>query len=163
VKQPTWFIALRTTIVGALFTVFWIVAMLFVRRFAVDVPLPSWLSPFGILLAAAGGALSFSCAAVFTARGRGAPAPFDPPREFVTSGPYRFCRNPMALGFCIMLAGLALCLHSALGLALAAFVFLLGHVMVVAWEERHLRTTFGDAYVDYCRRVPRWIPALKVR
>jgi len=156
--QPTWFIALRAVVVATVFTAFWVAAMLFVRRLDGGFSLPAWLWPLGILLIALGGALCLACVAIFVARGRGTPAPFDPPREFVASGPYRFCRNPMALGFCVTLAGVALWLRSPAALAFAAFVFLLGHVMATAWEEPHLRAKFGQAYVDYCRRTPRWIP-----
>jgi len=120
--------------------------------------LPGWSTPIGLGLAVAGGLVCLACVVTFTVRGRGTPAPFDPPREFVVTGPYKYCRNPMLSGFCAMLFGLALCLQSPIALAFAAFAFLCGHLMVVLWEERHLRAKFGQPYIDYCARVPRWIP-----
>ena len=38
------------------------------------------------------------CIGTFVTKGQGTPAPFDPPREFVASGPYRYVRNPMYIG-----------------------------------------------------------------
>ena len=49
----------------------------------------------------------------FLMQGRGTPAPFDPPREFVASGPYRYVRNPMYLGAIGVLLGAALMVGSA--------------------------------------------------
>lgn len=157
-KQPTWFIALRTLVVAGLFTVFWVGALVYVRRFDGTLSFPDWTALIGLPLAVVGGAICLSCVVTFTVKGRGTPAPFDPPREFVATGPYRLCRNPMLAGFCLMMAGVALCLRSPSALGLTALVALLGQLMVVAYEEPHLRKKFGQAYLDYCRRVPRWIP-----
>lgn len=158
--QPTWFIALRTLVFGSLFTAFWLGAQFFVRRLDGGLALPDWTPALGLVLAVAGGLVGLSCVVLFTVRGRGTPAPFDPPRLFIAIGPYRYCRNPMVVGFCVLLAGMALLERSPGALAVAALVFLVGYVMVVGWEERHLRAKFGQPYIDYCRRVPRWIPRL---
>jgi len=32
------------------------------------------------------------------------------------------------------------------------------HLFVIFYEEPHLRKTFGGAYEEYCKSVPRWIP-----
>ena len=152
------FVALRALVAATAFTAFWLGAAAAARRLDGGWTLPGWTPPLGVAVAALGAAVCVPCVTIFAVRGRGTPAPFDPPRQFVVSGPYRFCRNPMVLGFCVMLAGVALCLRSPAALGLAALAFLLGYVMVVAWEEPHLRARFGEAYVDYCRRAPRWIP-----
>ena len=47
----------------------------------------------GMLLAGAGGALALWCILSFIRIGRGTPAPFDPPRELVIRGPYRFVQD----------------------------------------------------------------------
>jgi protein-S-isoprenylcysteine O-methyltransferase Ste14 len=157
-SQSTWFIALRTVVVAVLFTVFWVGALLVAHHLDGPRALPDWMVPAGLVITVTGGVLCLMCVVTFTVTGRGTPAPFDPPRQFVVSGPYRYCRNPMLLGFCIMLAGLALFLRSPASLVFAAVAALCGHLMVTLWEERHLRGKFGEAYIDYCRRVPRWIP-----
>lgn len=159
-QQPIWFIALRTFVVASLFTTFWVGTLIFASRFDGPFVLPDWIMPLGLALAVLGGLLCLVCVIAFTEEGHGTPAPFDPPRVFVVSGPYQYCRNPMLIGFCVMLSGLAMFLRSPVALGVAAFAALCGHLMVTLWEERHLRQLFGEPYVDYCRRVPRWIPKL---
>lgn len=101
------------------------------------------------------------CFWIFIANGRGTPAPIDPPRELVIVGPYRFVRNPMYAAGLAALLGWILWSPS-LSLILAFFLFLLAtHLFVMLYEEPTLKRTFGAAYDDYCRRVPRWIPRLK--
>lgn len=75
----------------------------------------------------------------------------------VTSGLYRYSRNPMYLGFALCLLALGLWLSHALALALVpAFVAYLGRFQVTP-EERLLSARFGTAFDEYCRRVRRWI------
>jgi protein-S-isoprenylcysteine O-methyltransferase Ste14 len=92
-------------------------------------------------------------------QGGGGPGISIPPERLVTSGPYRFCRNPMYLGHLIFLAGLALALRS--WLAAAVFVF---HAVWfdrrVRADEARLAELFGEPYRDYAARVRRWIPGI---
>ena len=48
------------------------------------------------------------CFADFVRRGRGTPAPYDPPRELVVSGLYRYVRNPQYVGVVLVVVGEAL-------------------------------------------------------
>jgi len=112
----------------------------------------------GAIIALAGAAIAVSCVIAFAFIGRGTPAPFDPPRQLVVRGPYRFVRNPMYLGAATALLGAAL-YYQSLALATYALIFLLvAHVFVTVYEEPTLRRTFGAAYEVYCRRVGRWWP-----
>ena len=112
----------------------------------------------GMLLAAAGAAISLWCIFTFALIGKGTPAPFDPPRKLVMSGPYRFVRNPMYLGAGFLLAGAAL-FYASTGLLLYTALFLAAcHLMVIGYEEPALRKTFGGDYAAYCEQVRRWIP-----
>jgi len=75
----------------------------------------------------------------------------------VTSGVYRFTRNPMYVGILLLLAAVAAHLGSVLALlGLPAFVFWIGRFQI-APEERALRAKFGSAYDDYTRAVRRWL------
>src|SRR5262249_46455685 len=94
----------------------------------------------------------------FTFRGRGTPAPFDAPRVFVASGPYRFVRNPMYLGAAGVIAGAGLFLGSPAILLLAVGFLLLAHGFVMLYEEPALRARFGESYTRYPRSARRWIP-----
>ena len=75
----------------------------------------------------------------------------------VAGGIYRSSRNPMYLGFLLLLAAWACWLANPLALAgLPAFVLYLNRFQI-APEERALRARFGDAYDGYARAVRRWL------
>lgn len=94
----------------------------------------------------------------FTTIGKGTPAPFDPPRHFVSRGLYRLTRNPMYTGALTMLMSEALYFRSLPLLLYACLVFLVLHLFIVLVEEPGLRKRFGTEYMDYCSSVSRWIP-----
>jgi protein-S-isoprenylcysteine O-methyltransferase Ste14 len=76
----------------------------------------------------------------------------------ISDGPYSICRNPLYLGTFLTLLGFACYLESltfAIGALLAATYYL---AITVSAEEATLRAKFGQPFVDYCNRVPRFIP-----
>lgn len=105
-----------------------------------------------------GGVLACWCIGTFAVTGRGTPAPFDPPRRLVTSGPYRFVRNPMYLGAVLVLGGAGICYASAWLAGYALLFFGATHLFVRGYEEPALRASFGSEYEAYCRRTRRWWP-----
>lgn len=111
-----------------------------------------------LLLAAAGAGVHLACVGAFLRVGRGTPHPSDPPRRLVLVGPYRHVRNPMYLAGLAVLLAQSLAYRSivvgAYGLALAAAF----HRFVSGTEEPRLEATFGKAYREYRRQVPRWFP-----
>jgi protein-S-isoprenylcysteine O-methyltransferase Ste14 len=123
-------------------------------------PLPSWTPYAGTPFAIVGAALSLTCVVLFVLRGRGTPAPFDAPREFVAVGPYRYVRNPMYHGAYGMLVGLALIFRSPAMLAFVLVPAVCAHVFVLVFEEPVLKRRFGASYLAYKRAVPRWWPRL---
>src|SRR5258706_9910623 len=94
-----------------------------------------------------------------TLEGGGGPGLSKPPERIVTRGIYRWVRNPMYLGHLIFLAGLALLLRSWLGAVVLA-VHAVWFERRVREDEARLAALFGEAYLDYCRRVKRWIPGV---
>ena len=115
----------------------------------------------GVIVTVSGSIIALWCVLVFAQSGRGTPIPLDPPRRLVVSGPYRFVRNPMALGVGVALAGVALFYESAQFL-LAVVVFMLAiHAMVRFYEEPTLHRAFGSDYAAYRKRVNRWVPRLR--
>ena len=105
-----------------------------------------------------GGVIVLTCVGVFIHRGRGTPAVFDAPRQFVAHGPYKHVRNPMYIGGLILLVGFGFYQHSISILLLSLFWFGLVHMFVVYFEEPNLKEKFGGTYETYCKTVPRWIP-----
>jgi protein-S-isoprenylcysteine O-methyltransferase Ste14 len=76
---------------------------------------------------------------------------------FVSSGVYRFSRNPMYLGFLLALAAWAVYLSNALAaLFLPAFVLYMNRFQIEP-EERALLAKFGPAFSQYMAAVRRWI------
>jgi protein-S-isoprenylcysteine O-methyltransferase Ste14 len=79
-----------------------------------------------------------------------------PPDKPITSGIYRYSRNPMQLSQVLIFLGV--------GIATASWVFLLLSVayiiMPILWvgaEERHCLKYYGDAYREYMNKTPRWL------
>jgi len=113
----------------------------------------------GMAVGMIGAAVALWCVFTFAFIGRGTPAPFDPPRQLVRKGPYRFVRNPMYIGADLALVGAALFYESIPLLGYAVLFLLVAHIFVVLYEEPALRRTFGKDYETYCRRVRRWWPS----
>lgn len=91
--------------------------------------------------------------------GGGGPGFDKPPERLVTTGLYAWTRNPMYLGHIIYTIGVALAFQSWFGAGLAAARAAWFHWRVRR-DERRLTEQFGQPYVDYMRRVKRWVPAL---
>jgi protein-S-isoprenylcysteine O-methyltransferase Ste14 len=91
--------------------------------------------------------------------GGGGPGTAIPPNRLVGTRLYRFMRNPMYLGHLIFLLGLAILLRSWAGCALFAIQAVWFHRRVLE-DEARLSQLFGQSYVEYARRVPRWIPGI---
>lgn len=75
----------------------------------------------------------------------------------VTSGIYRFTRNPMYLGFLFGLVGWAIALSNLLAFAfLPLFVWYMNRFQILP-EERALASKFPEAFTRYKRSVRRWV------
>lgn len=85
------------------------------------------------------------------------PRPDKPDTQFVVSGPYRFGRNPMYLGFVGFLAGVALSWGTLWAWLAVGAVFLALDMLVVRREEAYLRSRFPEAYATYLARIRRWL------
>ncbi len=75
----------------------------------------------------------------------------------VVSGVYRYSRNPMYLGFLLVLCSWGLWLGNLLALfLLPAFVLYMNRFQIIP-EERFMLEKFGEDYIRYCGRVRRWV------
>ena len=75
----------------------------------------------------------------------------------VTDGAYRFTRNPIYLGFLLMLIGFPLNSGNVWGILLAPFFIMSMNSLVIEKEEAYLEKKFGEVYTGYKSRVRRWL------
>jgi protein-S-isoprenylcysteine O-methyltransferase Ste14 len=136
----------------------WLAHVAHLRDVPFGFPLPAWVAPIGVPLMGIGLGVMALCVATFVVRGRGTPAPFDPPRAFVASGAYRWVRSPMYIGMFVFLVGYALCAVSFAALLVAFAMLAAAHLLTVLYEEPSLARRFGEPYREYRRTTPRWIP-----
>lgn len=125
-----------------------------------NLPLMSFSGPvalvLGVILVLLGLASAISAAGLFRKADTGI-VPFSEATALVTSGAFRFSRNPMYLGMVFVLLGAALLTGSLAGLLVAPVFMLIIQSRFIQDEEKMLRGVFGDEYEDYCRRVRRWV------
>ena len=76
--------------------------------------------------------------------------------ELVTTGIYRFSRNPAFLGFDLMYVGVLLLYGNLLTLGFSGFAIVMLHLQILQ-EEQYLVNTFGTPYQEYCRHVSRYL------
>ena len=120
----------------------------------IDLTLPVRIGAVALILS--GLALEMWAGGLFRKAGTNV-VPWSPSTALVESGPYRFTRNPMYVGFTLVYLGLALGLKSP-----TALVLLVPCLVVMTWgvilrEERYLAARFGQPYLDYKTRVRRWL------
>lgn len=83
-------------------------------------------------------------------------APDKDKTELVTTGIYRFSRNPAFLGFDLMYVGVLLLYGNLLTLSFSVFAIVMLHLQILQ-EERYLVNTFGAQYQEYCRYAFRYL------
>lgn len=157
------FIILRSMIYVPLFILLfgWLALKVRVYDKELGIILPQWASIIGIVSMAIGFILVLLCVIFFVTRGKGTPAVFDPPTEFVATGPYAYVRNPMYIGGFILLVGFGLYHLSLSILILAVILIVVFHFFVLTVEEPNLERLFGKSYLDYKKKINRWLPNLK--
>ena len=110
-----------------------------------------------------GSVLLLMCVRDFYVSGKGTLAPWAPPRNLVVVGLYRFSRNPMYVAVILILCGWALMFRSVAFWIYALTVALAFHLRVVLGEEPWLARTHGEAWLQYTKRVPRWLFKIRFR
>jgi len=104
----------------------------------------------------AGIIVSGTGAGLFIRRGT-AIIPYKPATTLVTTGIYRWTRNPMYLGMALLYVGAAFLLNSLPALVLLPAVLAIIQSQVISREEAYLKRAFGAEYAAYQRRVRMWI------
>lgn len=90
--------------------------------------------------------------------GKGTLAPWDPPRQLVVTGMYRYVRNPMISGVMMIIAGEVFLFDSRGIFYWLIFFFIFNTLYFIFKEEPGLIRRFGKDYSEYKANVPRWIP-----
>ena len=81
--------------------------------------------------------------------------------SLVDTGMFAHSRNPLYVANLLFFLGLAI-VHNGWAMYLIVLpFFMVAYCCIVAAEEEYLHGRFGEAYEDYCRRVPRWLPSLR--
>ena len=83
--------------------------------------------------------------------------PMQPTLAIVSNGPYRFTRNPLYLALVGLYLGITLAVGRAWPLVFLIPVLLVTHYGIIKREERYLAGKFGEPYLEYSKRVRRWI------
>ncbi len=83
--------------------------------------------------------------------------PDKPATTLVTTGPYRWTRNPMYVSLAMAYVSASVWTGSLTSLALLPCVLLTVDRLVIVREERYLDRAFGEDYRDYRARVRRWL------
>lgn len=96
-------------------------------------------------------------AAKTLAREKTAIGPFAEPSHLVTSGIYRYSRNPMYLGMSLIMLGCAF-FFGSLSALIPVFVYMIIlQILFILPEEKRLEQHFNDEFIDFCSRTRRWL------
>ncbi len=76
--------------------------------------------------------------------------------HLVTTGPYRYSRNPQYVTYFFFLAGYAIMGRTLLAWVALVLYWIVTHLIVLI-EEKHLERRFGDEYRAYKRQTPRYL------
>lgn len=131
------------------------------RNFFTNIKIPSFFEPFSKILMYGGAAIAIWCALIMWFNKRTSPNVFSKPLTVVSTGPYKVVRHPMMWALFITLAGEVVYFGSPF-----LFIWLLIWIRVSVlyierYEEPYLNSVFGQKYIEYCEKTPRWIPYFK--
>lgn len=117
---------------------------------------PDWLRPLGCVVGLAGAAL-FAIGAFRMGDSWRAGVSEKEQTELVTTGIFRYSRNPAFLGFDLMYLGMLFLYFNWLLALLSLAGAVLLHLQIVYVEEPHLRKVFGASYLNYETQVARYL------
>jgi protein-S-isoprenylcysteine O-methyltransferase Ste14 len=83
-------------------------------------------------------------------------------RELIMEGPYSIVRHPLYVFSLIGAIGIGVASENILVLAVLVIFYLLYYPLTILTEEKKLTEKFGQAYLDYIKRTPRFLPKLSL-
>ena len=79
------------------------------------------------------------------------------PSSFEVSGPFRISRHPMYLGMLLILLGASILSRSLITFIFPILFIIIMEIKFIPMEEKNMKKTFGKDYLEYKKRVRRWI------
>jgi protein-S-isoprenylcysteine O-methyltransferase Ste14 len=83
--------------------------------------------------------------------------PYEESTSLITDGVFRFSRHPMYLGMVLILIGISILLGSVTPFLVTATFTVMMETVFIKVEERMMREVFGDAYLEYKKKVRKWL------
>lgn len=126
-------------------------------------PLPWITEPLSDLLYAAGwlavaGVIAMYYSAMQTLkRAKTTIRPDRPSEHLVTSGAFSFTRNPIYFANTLLMIAIGLITANVWFIILAVIAAFATQKLAIVPEEKHLQARFGKKYIDYTKKVRRWI------
>ena len=79
------------------------------------------------------------------------------PSKFVTDGLFKFTRNPTYLGMVFTFIGISIMLGTISSFVIPVIFLILTDRFVIVIEEKNMEKKFGKKYLNYKKRVRRWM------
>ena len=136
--------------------IFILIAYVLKWTIPIQIAVSNLLRNVGFALVVIGFLLGFAAFLEFS-KARTTILPHGSVSSIVTSGIYRFTRNPIYLGFLLMLIGFPLNSGAVWGIILAPVFIYFMNSLVIKREEAYLEKKFGEVYTSYKSRVRRWL------
>jgi len=127
------------------------------QYFHVDLSLSHPITDFLAAVLLGGGVILIALAVVEMRQKGAALHPHKTGDVLVTSGIFKRSRNPIYLGYLLILAGFLLCFDTILALPLVPIFLWLVENRFVIQEEKALRRKFRADFARYCQRTRRWV------
>lgn len=118
--------------------------------------LPIWSRYIGIVIALLGDVLFVISVLTMKDSWRAGVSETDK-TELVTNGIYQISRNPAFLGFDLVYIGILLMFFNWIMFAVSVFAIVMFHLQIVNVEEDFLTTAFRDEYLEYKKKVNRYL------
>lgn len=118
--------------------------------------MPEWTQGFGLVVLVVAVIPGLWAMLVMLRNGVN-PEPHVPTSRLVTSGPFRFTRNPIYLTYVLFIVGLGLYSSNLWMVILLIPTVIVAQYGIILREERYLSRRFGAPYDDYRQRVRRWL------
>jgi protein-S-isoprenylcysteine O-methyltransferase Ste14 len=161
-NKRRWF---YTALVAFLFACF--LALFFIGAYFTDrwlnlapVVYMPWNLILGLILIVPG-AIMISWTYIQFFKARGTPVPINPPQKLITTGLYAYSRNPMLMGIFVVFFGVGVLTGSiSLTFIFSPLLVLFFYFQITKVEEKEMELKFGQAYLEYKQRVPRFFPGI---